>query len=78
MPETGEYMFIYGSKRVVSKDRDLLTKGMDLGDEIAFHMRYNIKDGIYDPNHAQKMRIRKERERAIARKQYNPLDVISK
>lgn len=72
IPETGKYLFIYGSRKVVSEYKDFLTRSMSLEQEIAFHMRYNIKDGVYDPHHAQKMRIRKERERAIARKAYDP------
>lgn len=73
-PETNDFLFIYGSLRRISPDRDFITRNMTLLQEVQFHTRYNIKDSVYDPDYGKKLKARKEREKAIANKTYNPFN----
>jgi hypothetical protein len=47
---------------------------MTLLQEVQFHTRYNIKDSVYDPEYGNKLKARKEREKQIAEKTYNPFN----
>lgn len=73
-PDTGKYTFICGTAQWVSKDRDMLTRGATLMEQLEFHAKYNIKDCIFDPKHGEKLKARKEREKQIAAGTYNPFN----
>lgn len=73
-PETNDFLFIYGSLRRISPDRDFITRNMTLLQEVQFHTRYNIKDSVYDPDYGKKLKARKEREKQIANKTYSPFN----
>ena len=71
-PETRDYLFICGSKKFISKDREALTRNLSFTDTLNFHATFNIKDSVYDPEYGSKLKARKEREKQIISGTYDP------